>query len=970
MAPINREKWSEEQKSREEEILCRIPYLDKILRGEEVDETLFSEVSGLVKRMRSRERTKKSSIVEEAWLKIRDIRRKEKEYKMLIEHIDEHSDEMDVAEIHKAEILFQALGEEEFRTRASRVQSVYKDMKESIRKWMEEREVIRSFPSFSARDYHLFQRCVENGTHVCDDLTIAEYKSEQENTLSEIRNSLHSFFTETESPWLSPGEATEKVLNALLSPEPFTQERLREWPSRHTCIEKIYTLMTSKTENSQNVNDSLEFTRKQQEELQSSCKEVSDLFLSLIFSFPPPGKGKNRSDCRSARELLKGYVKGLPDITKPHPAFFLALARILDPSTKKNLYLRCLRMCVPLFQDWLMPMEREYLAGREPTAVAPQALHSVDEDNTAPTANPPEEISEAQDFILGNKWKAIKKGGSWASSVLMAGDALLHNVYGCKEVKEEALDVLQLIREKKDDKGFHCCLYGKSGTGLTMIGEILADLWDRSVAETSLEEESVSKGMGLKKGENAEMIKQGTYFTTGKHLLSKGFESVLNKVKEGGCLFIDNAEVLLISDSEEKGNKHDPEDVLDALRRTLRTAQLRKTIIIAVKVDGGATKETEYEKKLRKLKAECKYVFPLRDYNVDDLVNMFCTNSYNFTDIIVKSALKIQFEEMMERIPGGNGYHVERLRCSVRARVGKTNPEKSETSIPLTVADILGPPPNSIPQVKAVFSELDEMIGQDIVKRRMKTFLDTATMNYHKKCLGRKPDPIKLNQVFVGNPGTGKTTVAKLYARLLQHLGYLLSEDGELSDKEMVVVKNSDSFIGSHVGQSGPKTRRAIESCAGRVLVIDEAYDLKQSDYGPEAVNMMVSILNGDTSSDNLAVVLCGYEKEMKELMKMNDGLARRFDDDLFHFTDYSEEDFTLRLKKMLEEKDIYAHPNVINQMLHIIGEVKEEQGTSFGNMGTVESLFNKWNRNRELRILREENTSKELLREDVRRAA
>jgi Holliday junction resolvasome RuvABC ATP-dependent DNA helicase subunit len=156
---------------------------------------------------------------------------------------------------------------------------------------------------------------------------------------------------------------------------------------------------------------------------------------------------------------------------------------------------------------------------------------------------------------------------------------------------------------------------------------------------------------------------------------------------------------------------------------------------------------------------------------------------------------------------------------------------------------------------------------------------------------------VSLNHVFLGNPGTGKTTVAKLYGRVLKAAGFLSDGGFEL--------KQPNDLVGSHVGETMKKTGSLIDRCLkGKVLIIDEAYALGNSTYGHEALDTIVSKVHGAPGED-IAVVMIGYEKQMLQMFrspKVNAGLARRFHlEHPFRFEDF--DDSTLARVVIAEAK-------------------------------------------------------------------
>jgi SpoVK/Ycf46/Vps4 family AAA+-type ATPase len=146
--------------------------------------------------------------------------------------------------------------------------------------------------------------------------------------------------------------------------------------------------------------------------------------------------------------------------------------------------------------------------------------------------------------------------------------------------------------------------------------------------------------------------------------------------------------------------------------------------------------------------------------------------------------------------------------------------------------------------------------------------------------MGLAPPPLSRHLVFAGNPGTGKTTVARLYGRILAAVGLL--ERGHL------VEADRSSLVGEYVGHTGPKTARVFEQARGGVLFIDEAYSLTQyvgsNDFGQEAIATLVKLM--EDHRDDVVVIVAGYPKEMEVFVRSNPGLASRFNRTLL-FEDY-----------------------------------------------------------------------------------
>ena len=188
--------------------------------------------------------------------------------------------------------------------------------------------------------------------------------------------------------------------------------------------------------------------------------------------------------------------------------------------------------------------------------------------------------------------------------------------------------------------------------------------------------------------------------------------------------------------------------------------------------------------------------------------------------------------------------------------------------------------PNKNDVLSEIQKEMDQIVGLDDVKKYIYSLRDYISISKRRKIQGLKTEEISMHMIFTGNPGTGKTTMARLIAKYLKALGVL--KNGQL-----IEVTRAD-LVASYVGQTAPKTKQVIESSLGGVLFIDEAYSLfrgKEDSFGLEAIDMLVKGM--EDYRDQFVVVLAGYTKEMSEFLEANSGLKSRFANTI-EFPDYT----------------------------------------------------------------------------------
>ncbi|WP_142247846.1 AAA family ATPase [Alkalihalobacterium alkalinitrilicum] len=175
------------------------------------------------------------------------------------------------------------------------------------------------------------------------------------------------------------------------------------------------------------------------------------------------------------------------------------------------------------------------------------------------------------------------------------------------------------------------------------------------------------------------------------------------------------------------------------------------------------------------------------------------------------------------------------------------------------------------------------MIGLDEVKKEVQALSSLVRVQQLRADKNMRVIPVQLHSIFTGNPGTGKTTVAKLFSELLKEIGLL--------KRGHVVIASRADLVAGYVGQTAIKTKKKIREALGGVLFIDEAYSLAaggEKDFGREAIDTLVEEMT--KHNENLVVILAGYPDEMKRLIDQNPGLESRFKK-YIQFNDYSKEE-------------------------------------------------------------------------------
>ena len=232
------------------------------------------------------------------------------------------------------------------------------------------------------------------------------------------------------------------------------------------------------------------------------------------------------------------------------------------------------------------------------------------------------------------------------------------------------------------------------------------------------------------------------------------------------------------------------------------------------------------------------------------------------------------------------------------------------------------------------YEELDELIGLEQVKAEVKALANFVKVQQQRKEQGLKVPKLSYHLVFTGSPGTGKTTVARIVARIYRDLGLL--ERGHL------VETDRSGLIGQYVGQTAPLVNAMCDSALNGVLFIDEAYALTQSggqDYGQEAVATLLKRMEDDR--DRLVVIVAGYTDEMKKFIDTNPGLKSRFTR-YINFPDYSADEL-YRIFRLYAKKNQYTMTKEAADYLQKrLDYVVRHKDRNFGNARYARNVFEK----------------------------
>ncbi len=363
--------------------------------------------------------------------------------------------------------------------------------------------------------------------------------------------------------------------------------------------------------------------------------------------------------------------------------------------------------------------------------------------------------------------------------------------------------------------------------------------------------------------------------------------------------------------------------------------------------------------------------YPARQWQCEIFIKFF-NNARELKGQVVR-LLQVDRTEDVISITGGWGSNVkgswrrevytaevvfmDRFLGSVEFEVGDTFDEgfpdtnhglsrqlKSPVTSPFVDTPIEKEPEDSFEDLANKF---DAMIGLTGIKRKIREhaqYLQFLQIRRNKGFL--ESDYINLHSLYIGNPGTGKTTVAKMIGLLYKKMGFLTSGH--------VVEVDRSNLVGEYIGQTAPKMKDAIEKARGGVLFIDEAYSLARGtddskDFGREAIEILLKEMSD--GAGNFVVIAAGYPKEMKTFLDSNPGLKSRFKH-TFEFPDYLPQELQQIAEFSAAEQGVTLHEQAVAHLSKLIVNAYRDRDRTFGNARFVHDLIEQGKINLGLRVM------------------
>ena len=661
--------------------------------------------------------------------------------------------------------------------------------------------------------------------------------------------------------------------------------------------------------------------------------KVNNLYGNIHKYHPTEDKNKYPEDTDFKDELENAIMKTEEIIAKKY------YVDIMDDGSEELKEMLCclwngieLIMCAPLFikeyrffNDQCQLEEEQFLNKiSEKISKRYSGIELLLENKTE------DELSDIyKELILIDKFEILVPSETEVINV-GEGEQKLNNLIGLSEVKEniKKIKAYALANKDSDELNLHMCFLGNPGSGKTEVARFIADI---------LYENKILPSNKIIEVDRSGLVSQ--YFGATAPKTSKVIEEAM-----GGVLFIDEAYAL--GNNSESSITDYGKEAIDTLVKAMEDNRGKFCVILA----GYRNEMLQMLSVNPGFKSRIQFMVDFPNYSRNELKRiadlMLKARKYSISNAALERILDIT--DIKRKDPNfANAREIRNIldqviMCQNIRCAGTNEKEIGLVDINKYIDDAkINLPKSSDSPNNRILSgeeELDSLIGLSTVKRMIKKIKAYAKRN-------KGEVDFNLHMCFYGNPGTGKTEVARILSRILYDAGIL--------NEAKLVETDGHGLLGKYVGETAPKTEAKINEAIGGVLFIDEAYSLAGSaasnggstNYGDEAVAVLLKEM--EDRRGQFCVILAGYKDEMQTMLSSNPGFKSRIQFTL-DFPDYTRDEFKEILLLFSKKKNYIIENDALEKMLDLIDYFRNQP--NFANARTARNILDQVIMNQNLR--------------------
>jgi len=525
----------------------------------------------------------------------------------------------------------------------------------------------------------------------------------------------------------------------------------------------------------------------------------------------------------------------------------------------------------------------------------------------------------------------------------------MKDIIGMDNIKYEISSLytqtLQIAKMEKNDiktekPAQHFVITGNPGTGKTTVARLLGNIFE---------------GIGL--------LESGHVIEVDRSKLVAGFigqtapQTNANCDKAmGGILFIDEVYTLKQDDHDRFG-----QECIDTLLKRMEDDREKFMVVVA----GYRAPMEKFLTANEGLKSRFTKYFNLEDYNPDELTRIFETIAKKQSYIVpaeTKEKIVVFFKDRCARKTKdfANGREARNLLDEARknqamrlAACGASNVSRDE-SLTIMADDIPGTVSDKMLTIEEALKELNELTGLSAVKNAVTKIANTL----QAQKLMDENEVLAKHFVFTGNPGTGKTTVARIMGNVFKAVGLLPSNT--------IIETDKSKLVAQYANQTGPLVNTQCDNAMGGILFIDEAYTLVEGGgSGQEAIDTILKRMEDDRGK--FIIIAAGYSKQMEDFLSSNPGLKSRFSD-YIHFDDYTPDEMYNIFENMCKKKNLVFADGFEQAVRNKLKIIYASRSSDFANARTVRQLFDKVRENASTRVmaLKAQGIGEDVLKQEI----